>query len=44
MCGVLVMSAMAQESSLLSRTNREYGSLVYGVGTFVSRPINKPAA
>lgn len=32
--GVLIMSFMAQENSLLARTNTDYGSLTYFVGTF----------
>ena len=44
MVGVVVMSCMAQESSLLVRSNREYGSFVYGVGTRAStrRPLRPP--
>jgi hypothetical protein len=42
MLGVVVMSTMAQESSLLVRTNREYGSFVYGVGTYVRAPPPHP--
>lgn len=32
--GVVVMSFMAQEDSLLARTNEDFGSLVYFLGTF----------